>query len=195
MGNKFFQVLRNGVLSASLFLIACAHPISITPLSTPKQTAPLSAKKVAYLISEDDKNRLITSAGGGGDKITYYPYRDLEKSVRDALMSIYSDVTAIKTMSDDLVKSGSVSLVFTPLITTVSSSDSMVTWPPTHFFIDISCTVSNSAGGIVDKFQVSSDGYAEYSDFKQDFGLAGRRAASEVSEKLRQTIVNNSKLK
>ena len=47
-----------------------------------------------------DRAREVITPGGGGDKVSYFPYRDLEKSIRDALRAVYSDVFVVKAASD-----------------------------------------------------------------------------------------------
>ena len=89
------------LIAVSFFLSACAHTIAISPISTPARIdANLIQKKVAYVMTDVDRSKQITTAGGGGDKVTYLPYRDLEKVIRDALRSVYSDVLVIKSNTD-----------------------------------------------------------------------------------------------
>lgn len=178
-----------------LLLNACAHPISIVPTSTPQKSGVQVVKRVGYVITDQNKNKQVTTPGGGGDNITYYPYKDLEKSIRDALKSVYVEVVALTSTNDEVAKSNKLNLIFVPEITTTSKSESMLTWPPTHFYINLTCSVLGEDEKLVDTFIVSSDGYAEFSEFKQDFGLAGRRAANQLAERLRNSISSNDKLK
>lgn len=184
-------------LGLALTLTACAHPISVSPLSTPpREEAKLINKHVAYVMTDELRNRSITTSGGGGDKVSYYPYRDLEKSIRDALRAVYQDVTVINSAPEakaDPAKS--ITLIFTPEISTSSSSDSMLTWPPTQFFINLECTAVDAEGKQLSKFRVSSNGAAQFSEFKSDFGLAGRRAATDLGNKLVQELTSNPTLK
>ncbi|HEX5805107.1 MAG TPA: hypothetical protein VFY31_02075 [Macromonas sp.] len=185
------------IVLASVVLTACAHPISINPsdtLNKPEKT--ISDKKVAYVMTDADRGKQVVSPGGGGDKISYYPYKDLEKVIRDVLSSVYADVSIINSSSNvDEIKSRGVSLVFTPEISTSSSSESIFTWPPTRFSIAYSSNVTDASGNLVSRIQATGTGQAEFSDFKSDFGLAGRRAASDMAKKLQDEIVNNPKLR
>ena len=185
-----------GLLGVLLLLGGCSHQIAISPLETPKRVeTSLSAKKAAYVMTDIDRAKQVHSEGGGGDKVNYYPYRDLEKSIRDALRAIYSDVTVVKSSSDtSTIQANNISFIFTPDITTTSSSTSILTWPPTQFTIKLSCVVVDAAGKEVARFSVSSEGMAEFSEFKNDFGLAGRRAATDLSEKLKQAVQTNALL-
>lgn len=197
----FFGNVRS--LVNSIFLVffitivsACAHPITIIPDKTPSRIeTSLNPKKVAYVTSEMDRNRQVTSAGGGGGKVTYYPYRDLEKAIRDALRSVYSDVIAIQSVSDTKsIAENNISLIYLAEISTTSSSDSAFTWPPTYFRVELSCNVSSISGSDLTKFKVTGSGNAEFSEFKINTGLAGTRASSDLSEKLRLEILKNPAL-
>lgn len=178
-------------------LTACAHPIGISPLETPvRNEAGLNPKKVAYVMTEADRAREVITPGGGGDKVSYFPYRDLEKSIRDALRSVYADVFVVKSASDrEAIASFGVSYVFSPGITTSSSSPSPFTWPPTQFAIDLTCEVSDAEGKPVTSVKAQGKGTAEFAEFKSDFGLSGRRAAAQLSEQLKQQVLADTKLR
>ncbi len=186
-------------LAATLLalLTACAHPIGISPLETPvRNEAGLNPKKVAYVMTDADRGKEVITAGGGGDKVSYFPYRDLEKSIRDALRAVYSDVFVVKSASDrEAIASFGVSYVFSPSITTTTESPSLLTWPPTRFGIDLTCEVSDPEGKAVTTVKAQSNGTAEFSEFKSDFGLAGRRAASQLSEQFKQQVQANARLR
>lgn len=178
------------LLISFLLLGGCSHQIAISPLETPKRVeAGLNAKKAAYVMSDIDRSKQVHSEGGGGDKVNYFPYRDLEKSIRDAMRAVYSDVIVVKSASDtETIRASNISFIFTPDIVTTSSSSSLLTWPPTQFTVTLSCVVVDASGKEVTRFSVRGEGKAEFSEFKNDFGLAGRRAAMDVSEKLKRAI-------
>lgn len=184
-------------LALALLLGACAHPIGITPIDTPPRTeATLNPKKVAYVLTDADREKQVTTPGGGGDKVTYHPYRDLEKAIRDALRAVYRDVFVVQSASDaEALKALDVSYVFVPEITTTSQSSSIFTWPPTSFGIELACSVTDPAGRPVTRLSVRADGQAEFNEFIGDFGLAGRRAATRLSENLRQEVMRRTELK
>ena len=195
------SLLRTARLSIVVFavalLAACAHPIGIGPLETPvRNEAGLNPKKVAYVMTDADRTREVITPGGGGDKVSYFPYRDLEKSIRDALRSVYSDVFVVKAASDaEAIKAQGVSYVFTPTITTTSESPSLFTWPPTKFGIELNCAVTDAQGQRVTDLRVQASGTAEFSEFMKDFGLAGRRASGQLSEQLKQAVAANPSLR
>jgi len=188
--------LAGAALLVSL-LAACAHPIGIGPLETPaRNEAGLNPKKVAYVMTDADRAKEVITPGGGGDKVSYFPYRDLEKSIRDALRSVYADVFVVNAVSDqEAIKNYGVSYVFSPSIATQSESPSIFTWPPTRFDIDLTCAVTDAEGKAVTQVKAQATGAAEFSEFMKDFGLSGRRAATLVSEQLRQAVLANPQLR
>lgn len=183
-------------LTVSL-LAACAHPIGIGPLETPvRNEAGLNPKKVAYVMTDADRAREVITPGGGGDKVKYFPYRDLEKAIRDALRAVYSDVFVVNAASDQAAIRGvGASLVFTPVITTTSESPSLFTWPPTRFGIELVCTVTDADGQRVTEVRAQATGTAEFTEFMKDFGLAGRRASGQLSDQLKQAVMADPKLR
>ena len=183
------------IVIASIVITACSHPITISPIDTPDRNNKVSNKNAAYVMTDTQRSFKATTPGGGGDKIDYLPYRDLEKAIRDALGSVYKDVFVVSTQNDtQTFIDKEISFVFTPIVQTSSSSDSAFTWPPTAFGIELNCSVRNAAGTEITSFTVKANGEAEYSEFKTDFGLAGRRAASDLSQKLREKLLSDPSL-
>ena len=191
-------VLRLAAASALVALVAgCSHPITmITETAPPRSTAHLIPKKVAYVMTDAQRDLQVTTAGGSGDRVSYYPYRDLEKSIRDALRGVYRNVIVLRTASDAKAnEAAGVSLVFTPQIKTDSSSSSWITWPPTAFTAEVSCVVTDTAGAEVTRVRAVGNGTAEFGEFNGDYGLAARRAATRMTSQLSSEIRRNEKLR
>lgn len=189
---------RISVVLLILMLGACAHPINITPKALEVQGNPVSAKNVAYLISQSDRDLEVTTDGGGGDKVRYFPYRDLESGIFQVLSSIFPRVTLIRALGDDAALSkNDVSLIMIPRITTTSSSDGLLTWPPTQFSVVIDYRFQDRTGKETYKNIVMGDGRATFAEFSAagDFSLAGRRASSDALAKLRGQIANEATIK
>jgi hypothetical protein len=184
-------------LATAALLAGCSHPITmITETTPPRSVAHLIPKKVAYVMSDAQRDQQVTTAGGSGDRVSYYPYRDLEKSIRDALRAVYRDVIVLRTAGDAKVnEAAGVSLVFTPQIKTDSSSSSWVTWPPTSFTAEVACVVSDAAGAEVTRVRATGNGTAEFGEFNGDYGLAARRAATRLTSQLSSEIRRNEKLR
>jgi hypothetical protein len=147
-------------------------------------------------MTEADRGKQVITPGGGGDRVSYYPYRDLEKTLRDTLRSVYADVVIVASAADaKAVRESGASLVFTPEITTTSSSPSPFTWPPTQFGTEIVCRVTDLEGQEVTRLRVNGTGNAEFSEFKSNFSLAANRAGTDAAEKLSAEIRANPKLR
>jgi len=184
-------------VALAALLAGCSHPITmITETAPPRSLAHLVPKKVAYVMTDTQRDRQVTTAGGSGDRVSYYPYRDLEKSIRDALRAVYRDVVVLRTAGDAKAnEAAGVSLVFTPQIKTDSSSSSWITWPPTSFTAEVACVVSDAAGAEVARVRAVGNGTAEFGEFNGDYGLAARRAATRLTSQLSSEIRRNEKLR
>jgi hypothetical protein len=185
------------VFATLILLNACAHPITINPDPTQQrlESRSFSTKIAGYVMTDLDRAKQVTTEGGGGDKISYFPYRDLEKGIRDVLKALYSDVVVVRSPSDfEAFKRDGVGIVFAPEIYTTSNSDSLFTWPPTQFSVDLSSTVTDTNGNMLARLRVVGQGFASFSEFKGDFGLAGKRAAHDALEKMATEIRGNPRL-
>lgn len=191
-----FSIRLSLALATVALLAGCAHPITIDPQKTPARAdGAMVQKKVAYVMTDANRAVQVISPGGGGDKVSYQPYRDLEKSLRETLRSVYQDVTVVKSADDPAIKADGIAYVFKPEIVTTSSSPSLLTWPPTKFSVEFACTVSDPSGGVLTRLKASGDGRAEFDEFKSDHGLAARRASAAAAEQLRAAIVADEKLR
>jgi len=183
-------------LAAVAALVGCAHPITINP-DVAKVTgsgAPRIDKSVAYYVSIDDMKREVITAGGGGDKISYFPYRDLDTAIYKSLSEVYTNVTKLETpIAADSAKNAH--FVFTPQLTTTSSSSSPFTWPATDFTVELACKVTDSTGKSITDIVVTGNGKAEFSEFKSDFGLSARRASQDALVKFTKAIETSPQLR
>ncbi|HEX7866008.1 MAG TPA: hypothetical protein VF555_13735 [Variovorax sp.] len=192
--------IRRGALVAfaatAALLAGCVHPITMITETAPQRSqAHLIQKKVAYVMTDVDRDLEVITPGGSGDRVSYYPYRDLEKSIRDALRAVYRDVVVLRTAGDAKAnEAAGVSLVFSPRIKTDSGSSSLISWPPTSFTAEVSWVVTDAAGAEVTRVRAVGNGTAEFGEFKGDFGLAARRAATRLTSQLSSEIRRNEKL-
>jgi hypothetical protein len=183
---------------ACVVLFGCAHPITLIPDSKaiPSTTTSAIPKKVGFYISDASKALEITSPGGGGDKVRYFPYRDLEPGLYQALSVAFNDVTKIKDPKDVAAwKAAGVSLLITPEITTTSSSASAFTWPPTQFGIQLTCAITDGDGKTIETVRVQGDGHAEFDEFKSNFSLSAVRAANDALAKLVKALGESKALR
>lgn len=185
------QILRRGMcVLFALFVAAiatgCAHPISLKGDADALIGAGQNKVNhtVGLLISEEDRRREFVTPGGGGDKVSYMPYRDLETGLYIALSESFSKVVRINGAQDPKVKAEALRYIIVPQITTTSYSPSLFTWPPTIFTIELVCKVSDAEGRAITEVRATGDGRAEFDEFKSDFSLAAKRAADDALGKL-----------
>jgi hypothetical protein len=194
--NQFAKILLS--LATCVALFGCAHPISMTPESTPvsRNGAALINKKVGYHISEVSSALEVTTAGGGGDKVRYFPYRDIDAGLYKALGEVFTGVTKVTNPTDIAAISGSgITLLIVPEISTTSSSTSLLTWPPTQFSVFLNCTVVDAKGQSVTNISVQGNGLAEFSEFKSNFSLAAVRASNDALTKLVKALAESKELR
>lgn len=191
--------MRNLFAIALVVLITgCAHPININPelssLRVNKTTQ--SDNNVGYFISQEDLTTEVTTNGGGGDDVKYFPYKDTEAALKTILSSKFNKVYTLKSQQDDpLIKDKNIKYIFTPKIKTESSSSSMLTWPPTDFSVELTCVAYDDSGQNIWKKTVSGQGHAEFSEFKTDFSLSAKRASEKAFALMRDEILKAGTLK
>lgn len=191
--------IKRGLLAASLataaLMVGCAHPISVNPdTASIRASSPARIQKaVAYYVSPDDMKLEVTTPGGGGDKVTYFPYRDLDPAIYQALSQVFTSV--IKSETPTPAAGRAVQLMFTPKLLTTSSSSSALTWPPTDFSVELTCKVTDAAGAPVTSIVVTGNGKAEFSEFKSDFSLSARRASLDAMNKLVKALESAPELR
>lgn len=176
----------------------CAHPISMNPdlAAISGDRSAVIPKSVGYHIPESAKALEVTTPGGGGDKIRYFPYRDIEPGLYKALGEAFASVTRVQDPGNAAAMAGSgIQLLITPQIRTDSSSDSVFTWPPTRFTVDLACTVTDAQGQPVDVVRVSGQGQATFDEFKANFALAAVRATNQALDKLIRALTDSPRLR
>jgi hypothetical protein len=193
-----FELRRYASLLCALLLAACAHPISLAPNLT-KLDPPAGAVRagtVGLYVSTADKERQVITPGGGGDKVSYYPYRELEAGIFKTLGSVYERVIVVASPTDvDALTKAGVSMVARPQIITQSSSSSILTWPPTDFQVQLSCTFADLGGTAIAETLVTGIGHADFEEFKSDFSLAAKRASEDALNKTQKAILAEKMLK
>lgn len=181
------------VILALLNLAGCAHPLVISPditkIERDVDNQPRIKKNVGYFIDDKAKNHEIISPGGGGDSISYLPYRDIETAFDKMLSNVFEHVTKLNTPADaDSIKKDEISLVITPVIVTNSSGDGYFTWPPTRFSVDLTSKIRDASGKLIADTRVVGEGQAVYADFFQNKGVAGIRAMEDALQKMQRAL-------
>lgn len=192
--------IRTLAIVGVMFLGACAHPITITPRTEHlPYTRGTVEQSVAYVISHKDLERQMITSGGGGDQLSYYPYRDLESGLFQVLSSVYSRVTLVRSATDsDAIRKNKVSMIFLLDISTSSSSDSILFWPPTDFSVSIKYSVRDVAGKVLHEGSVLGQGHASSSEFLGEMSLvslAAKRAGEDALRRFAQQVQNAAPLR
>lgn len=192
--NTFKSLL---IIAAAGLLAACAHPLVISPDPASLTTGSTKIEKnVGMVITPADKGAQVTTPGGGGDNVSYFPYKDLEFGLYSTLSSAFKNVVPLTSENDrQVIGQQNIDLIFVPSIQTASSSESMFTWPPTFFSIMIDYRVTDATGVQVTNGRVLGEGRAEFSEFKSDFALAARRAGTDAMNKLRDKLLSTEDIR
>lgn len=183
----------------TIALTGCAHNITISPdiakIERSTNAQPIN-KSVGYYIPVASRDLSVTTPGGGGDKVSYKPYKDIETAFYKMLSGVFKSVTVLNTPSDaDAISKNGLSYVFIPTLTTNSSSSSPFTWPPTQFNMELTCDISDNTGKQVATKSVTGEGKAEFAEFKSEFGLSGKRATEDALQKMQKLLLESSELK
>lgn len=179
--------------AALTWLGGCAHPIVITPQLQMLETksGPISTKNAGYFIAKSDREKQVITPGGGGDKVSYYPYKELEPALYKALTGVFNRVYTLESLDNkDYIAKQNIKFIFVPQIETASSSTGILTWPPTDFIVSIDCSAMDESGKILWKTKVNESGHAEYQEFLGDFALSAKRASEKAFKVFQDALVN-----
>jgi hypothetical protein len=187
-----------GALAAATVLAGCAHPLVVTPdvaeLEAPSKAVPHKTV-VGYYISEEQRAMEVITPGGGGDRISYFPYRDMEVGLYKVLGNCFSDVVRLKSANDvTAIGQHNVGYILTPQLKTDSSSPSPLSWLPTQFTVDLSAAITDSVGKPVATKTGQGIGRAEFDEFKMDYALSGKRAMQDALQKFQQLLSDAEEL-
>jgi hypothetical protein len=189
--------LKNLLAVVLIFLVTgCAHSIRITPDSTNLPNADgitRSTKTVGYVMTDEERNRRVITPGGGGDKIEYAPYQELEGGLFRVLNNVFANVHPLKSGDErSFIADKGITLVFRPTIATNSSSSSLFTWPPTAFEVIIEIKALDTNGKVLWAETISGKGNAEFGEFKSDHSLAAKRASEAALKQLQARLLASS---
>jgi len=176
-----------------LLVTGCAHPIVMNPELSALRTenAKKSKATAGYYISPANKAIQVESKGGGGDFVTYFPYKDTEAALKTILSNKFSKVYSLNQLTNDpLVKTKNIKFIFTPTILTDSYSPSALTWPPTDFTVILTCKAYSEDGKNIWEKSVTGKGHAEYSEFKSDFSLSAKKASQHAFKLMMNEILS-----
>lgn len=174
-------------------LAACAHPVRISPqLDMARDASRLVDARVGYRITEAQRKQEVMTPGGGGDRVSYFPYRDLEPGFYQTLASVFSMVFVVPESDiDAFVRDKQLRFVFTPSIRTSSSSSNILFWNPTDFTVSLAVTAFDAAGNQVWTRSFTGTGKAPAGGSVVETPSA-QAAASEAFQQLRQALIESA---
>jgi len=173
---------------AIIFMSGCSHKISLSPSLNELREVKVGNNidvNVGYYISNEDKKAEVTTPGGGGDKVKYTPYKDIEAALNTMLSRKFSRVYSLNSMNNkNIIETKNIKYIFTTNIHTNSSSSNILIWPPTDFSIDLTCKAVNTNNQKIWEETVSGKGYANSGELMENFSLSAKRATKEAFSKM-----------
>jgi hypothetical protein len=181
--------------AVALLIVGCAHPIKVAPNVTNIASGSGSSKiidaSIGYYIPTSAENLEVTTPGGGGDNIRYYPYKDIESGYKYALAGVFRKVIKVSTPTPRADGNDKLDYVIEPTIITNSGGSGFFTWPPTNFSVDITNKIRDSSGQIIANPRVIGVGTAETSERLGEHGIAGRRAMEDALSKMGVSLMES----
>ncbi|GCL61711.1 hypothetical protein [Pseudaquabacterium pictum] len=183
-------MLWGAAVLAVAALTGCAHPISLsTDASRLMGSGQVKVdRKVGLVVTDDQRKQEVVTPGGGGDKVSYLPYRDLEGGLYTVLSETFANVARVSGPSDPKIAAEGVNVLVVPVVSTTSFSPSIVTWPPTVFTVELNLSFNDLQNKPVTQVRVQGEGRAEFDEFKSDHSLAAKRAAEDALKKLLKAV-------
>lgn len=171
----------------------CAHLISVNPDVTNKElwltSHSLIQKNVGYYIDNETLNKEIVTAGGGGDSVRYYPYRDMDNAFSKMIASVFEKIFKLENSdNDNVIRRNNINYIIKPTLVTNSSSPSLFTWPATNFIVDLNCEIRDVSGKLIDILTVVGNGQAAASEVNSDYSIAGKRAMKDALLKMQHRL-------
>lgn len=191
---KPFSIL---VATALAFLVTgCAHPIRITPnMATLDRSAIASPRIIAsagFYIPPTAITTEVTTQGGGGDNVRYFPYRDIEIGFQKILSNVFTNVTTLSSVPvPGSGKPSTVDYIIVPEIVTTSGGSGLFTWPPTSFTVDLSSSIRDREGQLLSTVRVVGVGSAETGERISEHSIAGRRAMEDALLKMQGSLLES----
>lgn len=181
---------RLSIIGAILVMAGCAHPVSVrADVNYPSDRT--IDTSVGYFISDANRKLEVTTPAGGGDKMRYFPYRDMEPAILSTLGSVFRKVYSVPEAGRAAyIADHHLTFVFEPILTTNSSSNSAIFWPATDFDLTIKVTALNTNGQTVWNRDFTGHGHVEKGRSLMDVPPA-KEAAAEAFGKLRKALMED----
>lgn len=190
-GMRKMKHLRLVILSTIVILASsCAHEISISPDASDsyKSNKASLSHNVGYYLPPNAKNKIVITPGGGGDRVQYKPYKDIEPAFIEMLNNVFHTVTTLDSKTDKNIAVKNIDYVMSLDITTNSSSPSPFTWPPTWFSVGLDSELVNLKSNEHSNISVKGEGQSEF-EFAGDMDIPGKLASRNALLKLQDELL------
>jgi hypothetical protein len=144
-----------------------------------------------YYITPTMREKEVITPAGGGDRVRYTPYKDIERGFADVLDNVFAGVKPLDSNVSPSINNNSVDYVVSLEINTDSSSASMFTWPPTWFGVSLETEIVNTETKKKTTITAKGEGNAKYSEFIRDKGIAGKKASQDALNNLQHEILES----
>ncbi|AFP31949.1 SHOCT domain-containing protein [Marinobacter sp. BSs20148] len=175
-------------------LSGCAHRITVAPelakIERLSHGFDNRSVSVGYYIPSELLSLEVTTPGGGGDNVRYFPYRDIETGYERVLSNVFSGVVQLRSTPDySRTKQLGLDYVIQPQIVTSSGSTGFFTWPPTNFTVDLTNSIRDENGTVIAAPRVVGIGTAETAERLSEHGVAGKRAMNDALSKMQAALL------
>lgn len=186
-------VVATITLVFTILLGGCAHPITVAPdlvkVNGLTGDSSKTSANVGYYIPADLMSLEVTTPGGGGDNVRYFPYRDIQSGYERALNNVFTSVVRLPGAPDfSRMRQQGIQYVIQPQLVTSSGSTGFFTWPPTNFTVDLTNSVRDADGKLVANPRVVGVGTAETGQRMFNHGFAGSRAMEDALSKAQAAL-------
>lgn len=188
-------MLKTIYLFALVLVLSCSHTLNISPdlRTLNNKSEKLSKRKIGYYISQSNRDMLVIDSTTSGDKLEYFPYRDLESGFVKILYNTHEEVEKMLNPVGVEGDNKKAMYIFIPEIRTKAISTSILTWPPSSFNIEFLVKVVDGDGKLVTEKNYKAEGAATFTDWQKDFSHAGKDASSKVLKMFLEELSNEEK--
>jgi len=188
-GNLISSISIIFILLVSMAMTGCAHnnPISITAKDIEVNINKKYPFSIGYIISDSQIKEKVITLAGGGDKVEYYPYKDMVSPLHSLLERSFLNARRLQSLQHSKDYED-IFLILETTIKTDSTSDSFMFWPPEQFNVNLSANVYDNEYNKIFKTKATGFGTATREEWMTDDGFAGKRAMEMA---LKDLIKNN----
>lgn len=179
------------LVAFATMMAGCVHHVTIEPEVQPLQTQTKPSDRikesVGVFIPVDLLHQEFVTPAGGGDKVGYFPYKDIQIGLEKMLANVYQTVRRVNGFDEIGKGSDPVKYVVVPEIKTNSGTPSNVFWHPTFFTVSLTLGIFDEPQGLVAKPNVVGVGEAD--TISRTRSIAGERAMSDALQKMQSTLL------